>query len=76
MGRIRGECIRHLRNTSGQVVLKDNSYRFQNPPGKKRFERSEIEPVVQEIIAIIRTDLLRRPKNKQGRKTLPKLMVT
>ena len=61
-----------LRNTSGQDALKNNSYRFQNPPGKKRgYERSEIEPVMQEVIAIIRTDLLRRPRNKKGRKTLP-----
>ena len=35
-GWIRGECIRHLRNRSGQDALKNNSYRFQNPPGKKR----------------------------------------
>ena len=25
-----------LRNTSGQDALKNSSYRFQNPPGKKR----------------------------------------
>ena len=48
----------------------------KGPKNNSYNKRSEIEPVMQEIIAIIRTDLLRRPKNKKGRKTLPNVMVT
>ena len=33
---IRGECIRHMRNTSGQDALKTILTESQNPPGKKR----------------------------------------
>ena len=66
-----------LRNTSGQDALKKQFLQISKPTWIKRgYERSEIEPVMQEIIAIIRTDLLRRPKNKKGRKTLPNGIVT
>ena len=37
---------------------------FKTHLEKRGYERSGIELVMQEIIAIIRTDLLRRPKNK------------
>ena len=57
-----------LRNTSGQDALKTILTYFKTHLEKKGYERSEI--------AIIKTDLLRRPKNKKGRETLPNVMVT
>ena len=51
---------------SGQDALKTILTDFKTHLEKRGYERSEIEHVMQEIIAIIRTDLLRRSKNKWG----------
>ena len=65
-----------MRNTSGQDALKTILTDFKTHLEKRGYERSEIEPVMQEIIAIICKDLLRRPQNKNERKTLPNVMIT
>ena len=67
-GLIKGECIRHLRNTSDQDVLKTIFKEFKTHLVKRGYEHSEIEPIMQEIIATNRTDFLQKPKNKKEKK--------
>ena len=75
-GLIKGECIRHLRNTSDLDVLKTIFKEFKTHLEKRGYEHSEIEPIMQEIIATNRTDFLQKPKNKKEKKTLPNVMIT
>ena len=60
--------MRHLRNTSDQTELKTILNDFKTHLKKIEYEDSEIQPILQEIIAINLTDLLNKVKHKNEEK--------
>ena len=75
-GLIKGECIRHLRNTSNQGVLHTILNDFQIHLEKRGYKQSEIEPIIQETLSANRKDLLRKQKKENNGKAVPTVLVT
>ena len=69
--------MRHLRNTSDQTELKTILNDFKTHLKKIEYEDSEIQPILQEIIAINLTDLLNKFKHKNEEKAdVPNVLIT
>lgn len=73
---IKGESVRHLRNTSDKTVLKTNLNDFKPHLEKRGYEESEIEPIWQEITVIKITDLLNKSNLKNKENGVPNVMIT
>lgn len=75
-GLIKGECTRHLRNTSDQAVLLNIFKDFKTHLEKRGYKQSEIEPIMQETLSANRMDLLNKQKKKNNKKAVPNVLVT
>lgn len=75
-GLIKGECTRHLRNTSDQAVLLNIFKDFKTHLEKRGYKQSEIEPIMQETLSANRMDLLNKQKKKNNKKAVPNILVT
>ena len=64
-GFIKGECIRHARNTSDRTILLERLQEFQTHLTKRGYSIFEVQPIVHEISTSDRNELLKRQINKR-----------
>ena len=72
---IKGECIRHLRNTSDLEILVSNLSQFKCHLMKRGYKETEIDPIIQNTLSLNRTTMLNHKKNT-NKSDIPLVMVT
>ena len=75
-GFIKGECIRHARNTSNKDVLHTELCSFKSQLTKRGYSEKEINPIIKEVYAFDRQQLLMPKDNKIKIKSPPNVLVT
>ena len=75
-GFIKGECIRHARNTSNKDVLHTELCSFKSQLTKRGYSEKEINPIIKEVYAFDRQQLLIPKDNKIKIKSPPNVLVT
>ena len=74
-GFIKGECIRHIRNTSDETLCNDILLNFKTHLHKRGYSDIEIDPIIEQTKTIKRTTIVHDIKTKSKPK-LPTVMVT
>ena len=75
-GFIKGECIRHARNTSDKDVLRKQLLEFNFQLTKRGYSKHEIKPIIEETLSLDRQNLLQSNRNKSNTKSIPNVLVT
>ena len=75
-GFIKGECIRHARNTSDKDVLRKQLLEFNFQLTKRGYSNHEIKPIIEETLSLDRQNLLQSNRNKSNTKSIPNVLVT
>lgn len=72
-GFIKGECIRHVRNTSDKTQLQEELAEFRSHLLKREYKKIEIDPIINDSLALNRVITLQETKKT---KEIPNVLIT